>query len=141
MNVLAIKIIAVVLLVSGIFTAGYFFGWRSNHDDVVSLTSSLQQAAKDQAAAVKAKEIENDQTTMAVANSYSSELNSLQHTNTSNKPSRVSQTTQHTSTTPSTNGERSGTCEGTVFYNNALKCELQLKWIREWVSTEHIPVK
>lgn len=131
------RIVAGLIIVILIFLSGVFAGWKHEHDTLVTFTAKVDQAGKDQNAAELLKEKEHDKTTMDVANSYSAELARLQHSSTS----KVRSPTDNTSAVVISNGQRVGTCEGTVFYDNAMKCELQLKHIRIWVVEEHIPVK
>ena len=48
---MAYKLIFGVVLVAGIFTTGYFFGWRNQHDSLVRYKSQVEQANKDAIAA------------------------------------------------------------------------------------------
>jgi len=54
-NPVAVRGIFAFILVAAIFTAGYFFGWRGPHDQLVKYKAQVEQANKDATAEKIAK--------------------------------------------------------------------------------------
>ena len=143
---MAWRIIGSIAFLLVVFTAGYFFGWKSQHDSLVRFREQVAAEGRIQAQQSHQKEVEQNETTKAIQDDYSAEraalfakLDRLRNINASR--SAVSAPSGNACPTIDPDWERTRACGGTEFYRNALDCELKLKGIREWVIREHIPVR
>ena len=142
---LAYKLLGAVGIMVAIYGAGYFYGWRNQHDALVSFRAAVEQTGREQTARAKQTEIENAKNTQNIADDFAAErtalfakLDSLQHKRSGR--SAVPLAAVDPSKPVGTDRERVGAREGTKFYASALDCELKLKGIREWVRVQRIPV-
>lgn len=139
------RIISVLIAVS-IFGAGYFLGWKSEHDDLVTFQAQVTQAGLIQEVAVKEKEKENDKQTIFIANAYNDaivdlrrQLDRVQYTYRTSS-SKMSKITGSSKGANEARQESAGTCEGTQFYRNALEDAQTIEFWQNWAVREDIPV-
>ena len=135
-------LLAIAVLCGSLFGLGWHAKGKSDQHifDRMALEAANQRA---EAAETKGKQ---DEITFEVANNYSNELIQLnaaiarlRHNAAPNVA--VCATADSAGGIDATDRQRSGACEGTEFYGNALKCELRLKGFREFVIRQNLPVR
>jgi hypothetical protein len=138
MTSIEIKILAALALTIFLAGGGYYEGWKSNHDQIVALTS----AAKNQDAAAKQKDAENDQQTYALQKSYrdtSIRLNDALDRLHNSGYGKVPGNPIGSKIPDGYTAVEGGTCQS-AFYDKSLKAELMLEQWQEWAIKQGIPV-
>lgn len=135
---LEVKIAGAIIFSVLLFGGGYYEGWKSNHDQIVALTT----AAKVQTAAAKQKDAENDQQTYALQKSYhdtSVRLNDALDRLHNSGSSKVPGSPLGSKIPDGYTAVEGGTCQS-AFYDKAMKAELMVEGFQEYVVRQRIPV-
>jgi hypothetical protein len=138
MTSIEIKILVALALTIFLAGGGYYEGWKSNHDEITTLT----KAAKDQTAAAKQKDAENDQQTYALQKSYhdtSIRLNDALDRLHNAGRGKVPAGSIGSQVANGYTAVEGGTCKS-AFYDKSLKAELMLEQWQEWAIKQGIPV-
>lgn len=142
LNPLALKLIAGFVLLCGLFTAGYFFGWKHEHDALVSFTSATQAIGKAQEAQNLIKEKQYVQDAQQIAGDYTTTINELhrrlQHTSAGR--STVPTTADHSQATDG-GATQVNSCLHNDFTEQALKCEAELEALHVIIKKNNFPVR
>lgn len=138
MTSIEIKILVALALTIFLAGGGYYEGWKSNHDEIVALTT----AAKIQSAAAKQKDAENDQQTYALQKSYhdtSIRLNDALDRLHNAGRGKVSAGSIGSQVPDGYTAVEGGTCQS-AFYDKAMKAELMVEGFQEYVVRQRIPL-
>ena len=138
MTSIEIKILVALALTIFLAGGGYYEGWKSNHDEITTHT----KAAKDQTAAAKQKDAENDQQTYALQKSYhdtSVRLNDALDRLHNAGRGKVPAGSIGSQVPDGYTSVEGGTCQS-AFYDKAMKAELQLEGWQEWAIRQRIPL-
>ena len=138
MTSIEIKILVALALTIFLAGGGYYEGWKSNHDDIVALTT----AAKIQSAAAKQKDAENDQQTYALQKSYhdtSVRLNDALDRLHNAGRGKVPGSPIGSQIPDGYTAVEGGTCQS-AFYDKAMKAELMVEGFQEYVVRQRIPL-
>lgn len=127
------KYLVILALLAGAYSAG----WYKEHIALVEYKATIAALGQAQEAQTKAKEAEYEHNTEVIADSYSSELERLQHNADSRK---LSKTPIGSKSSNGASGEPSRACKSSEFYDNALKDALTLKAWQDWAVKQGIPV-
>lgn len=134
------RIGAAVIIAAVIYGTGYWRGYSGEHDKVLE----LHALAKAQADETKRKDAENESTARAVADNFEREraaladaLNRMRKSSSGSLP----KATNSAESTHAASGESSRTCEGSTFYEKALKDAQSIGLWQEWAEKNNLPVE
>lgn len=140
------RYLAGIAILAVVFLSGLGMGWSFEHDKFVAYKSQIDTLAKEKTEQVKLKDNENEEQTRIIAKTYDAEIIRLR-----NALTRLRNDSGNTNTLPTTpegsqspygaSCEQCRTCEGTEFYENALKDALKVQMWQEWAIRQRIPVE
>lgn len=138
------KLAGGLLLILGVFGAGYYKGYSGQHDELTSYKAQVTQTAADQKAAAIAKDKQNEEITNNIVQTWKSDHDRLSAViagmrNTDGR-SAVSQTADSKQGNDDIIAFEGGTCSRS-FYNKALDAELLLETWQEWALEHGITVE
>ncbi len=143
---LAIQIVVLAVLVSGLYVLGWVAGRHGCEHDFAAYKQQQQVLVAQQQAAAKTQELENEKRTYLVAQAYTDDLNRLNAV-----LLRMRQQASASSPVPAATLGSQGThanapsseraCEGTEFYGRALKAELMLEGWQKWAKEQKLAVQ
>ena len=138
MTTTEIKILAAIIWSGFLLGGGYFEGWKSNHDQIVTLAAT----AKAQDEAAKQKEADNDKQTYELTKSYlatTAQLNDALDRLHKVNSGKVPGSALGSKIPDGYTAVEGGTCQS-AFYDKALKTELMVEGFQEYVVRQRIPV-